>query len=71
LRSRGYRVVRVRHHGDVARLELDPEGIARAASAAERAAISQFFKAQGYSFVAVDLEGYRTGSLNPHTTQES
>ena len=64
LRSRGYRVVRVRHHDAIARLELDEAGIARALDPAERAAITTFFKSQGYKYVAIDIGGYRTGSLN-------
>lgn len=64
LRSRGYGVVRVRHHDSIARLELDAEGIARAASEGEREAIAGFFRDRGYVFVTVDLTGYRMGSVH-------
>lgn len=65
LRARGYRVVRVRHHGDAARVELDRAEIARATEPGEAAAWVEFFRGQGYARVTVDPEGYRTGSLNP------
>lgn len=64
LRGRGYRTVRVRHHDTVARLELDAEGIRRLLDPAERDAICGYLKSQGYSYVTLDLQGYRTGSLN-------
>jgi uncharacterized protein len=65
IRNLGFRQLRVRHHGDVARVELDDEGIARLASPETRAAVVAVVKAAGFRFVALDLEGYRTGSLNP------
>ena len=62
LRRLGYRGIRVRHHGDVARLELPAEqfqdAIARAAD------ITAAVKAAGYHYVALDLDGYRSGSMN-------
>lgn len=64
LRGRGYRVVRVRHHDQIARIELDAEGIVRSVAPGERDVIVSFFKSQGYKYIAVDLAGYRTGSLN-------
>ncbi|MBI3820743.1 MAG: ATP-dependent sacrificial sulfur transferase LarE [Planctomycetes bacterium] len=71
LRSRGYRIVRVRHHHDVARIELDAEGILKSIAPQERAAIVDFFKSAGYKYIAVDLAGYRTGSLNEAIAKES
>lgn len=68
LKSRGFRQVRVRHHGEVARVELEPHEIARAATD-EREAIEAELKRLGYRFVTLDLAGYRTGSLNPVTTK--
>ncbi|MCC7106023.1 MAG: ATP-dependent sacrificial sulfur transferase LarE [Chloroflexi bacterium] len=64
LRELGFEQVRVRHHGSVARLELPAGEIARlfANGLAERAAAG--IKAQGFKYVAVDLQGYRAGSLN-------
>jgi len=63
LRSLGFRQVRVRHHGEVARIELEPADIAAAASE-HRTAIEQGLRAIGYRYVTLDLRGYRTGSLN-------
>jgi uncharacterized protein len=64
LRARGYGVVRVRHHDAIARLELDAAGIARAVNPAEREAILAYFTSRGFRFVALDLAGYRAGSLS-------
>lgn len=58
----GFRQVRVRDHGAVARIEVEPEEIDRLA--AERAAVVAAVRAAGYEFVAADLEGYATGKLN-------
>lgn len=60
----GFRVCRVRHHGDVARVELGPDEMARALEPAAREAIVAGLKAVGYQYVTLDLQGYRTGSLN-------
>ncbi len=62
IKALGFRQVRVRHHGDVARIEVDPEEIARLLSERERVVAA--LQAAGYRFVSVDLEGYATGSLN-------
>ena len=62
--SLGFRHCRVRHHGDVARLELDADDMARAAAGGTRDAIVRDLKAIGYRYVSLDLQGYRTGSLN-------
>src|SRR3989441_4160567 len=58
----GFRQVRVRHHGEVARIEVEPEEMARAF--AVRQELLAGVRAAGYTFVALDLEGYSTGSLN-------
>ena len=58
----GFDQVRVRDHGDIARVEVDPGDIARVA--AERERVVEALKGAGYKFVALDLEGYATGSLN-------
>jgi len=52
----------VRHHGDVARIEVDASEIDRLV--AERERIAAVVRAAGYKFVAADLAGYSTGSLN-------
>lgn len=59
----GFRQFRVRHHGDVARIELPVEDLAQAV--ALREAIVAGVQAAGYRFVALDLAGFRSGSLNP------
>lgn len=62
LEELGYRQVRVRHHGKMARLEVDPAQIARLVE--QRVEITRFIKGLGYNYVTVDLEGFRSGSLN-------
>lgn len=58
------RQVRVRHHGTVARLEVEPEAVERFMHAPTRQRIADHFKKIGFQFVALDFEGYRMGSLN-------
>jgi uncharacterized protein len=62
VKALGFEQVRVRDHGDVARIEVDPEDIDRLAAARE--SIVEALRGAGYMFVALDLEGYATGSLN-------
>jgi len=62
LRALGFRQVRVRHHGDVARVEVEMGEMERALALRERVVAG--VRAAGYAFVALDLEGYTTGSLN-------
>jgi uncharacterized protein len=64
LRELGFRVCRVRHHDGIARLELGGDEIARALDPHISAVILQRLTALGYQHVTVDLQGYRTGSLN-------
>ena len=64
LRQRGLRQVRVRDHGDVARIETDADGMSRLLEPALRSEISAELKRVGYRFVSLDLEGYRTGAMN-------
>jgi uncharacterized protein len=58
------RQVRVRHHGTVARLEVDPQTFHQFIEEANRTKIADYFKKLGFQFVALDLEGYAMGSLN-------
>jgi uncharacterized protein len=58
----GFRQLRVRHYGDLARIELDPEELARAV--AEREAVVAAVRRAGYRYVTLDLEGFRSGNLN-------
>ncbi|MBN1815696.1 MAG: ATP-dependent sacrificial sulfur transferase LarE [Anaerolineae bacterium] len=60
----GFGDLRVRDHGDVARIEVPPDEIARLAQPEVRAQIVARFKELGYTYVTLDLEGYRRGSLN-------
>jgi len=62
LRSRGYAQVRVRHHGEIARLEVGAEEMERAF--AERQEISTELKDAGFLYITLDLTGYTSGSLN-------
>ena len=59
----GLRTVRVRHHGDVARLELGAEEFGRVVNGL-RDEVVRRVKAAGYTYVALDLQGYRTGAMN-------
>lgn len=65
LRDLGLTRFRVRHHGEVARLEIDAEGERRLADPAIRERAIRGVRASGFRFVALDLEGFRSGSLNP------
>ena len=65
LKRCGLRVLRVRYHGDTARIEAGPREIARFSEARLRREVVGFFKRVGFARVTLDLEGYRTGSLNP------
>ncbi|WP_230986738.1 ATP-dependent sacrificial sulfur transferase LarE [Cohnella fermenti] len=58
----GFYQVRVRHHGDIARLELMPQDMARAIE--QQRAISAALQGFGFKYVTLDLQGYRTGSMN-------
>jgi uncharacterized protein len=59
----GFRQVRVRHHGDVARVEVEVDDLARALH--RRHELVAAVKAGGYRWVTLDLEGFRSGNLNP------
>jgi uncharacterized protein len=64
LRDLGFRVCRVRHHGDLARLELGRDELPHALAPDVADAIDRELRAIGYKHVTVDLRGYRMGSLN-------
>jgi uncharacterized protein len=64
IRALGFRVFRVRHHDELARVEIAREEMPRALDADVAAAIVRELKAAGYKYVCLDLQGYRTGSLN-------
>lgn len=64
LRVFGFRQVRVRHHGDTARIELDPNEFGRLLAGDVYGKITAALKELGYTYICLDLEGYRTGSMN-------
>ncbi|MBW2242617.1 MAG: ATP-dependent sacrificial sulfur transferase LarE [Deltaproteobacteria bacterium] len=64
LRALGFRQLRLRHHGLVARVEIDPAELPRALDPEMARAIVAALKPLGFRFVSLDLEGYRTGALN-------
>lgn len=65
----GIRQFRVRHHGELARIELDAAEISLLAKKETRSQISNHFKTLGYAHVTLDLQGYRSGSLNEGITK--
>ena len=64
LRGLGFRQVRVRHHGPLARVEVDPDELERALDPRMARRIRDALKGLGFRWVALDLDGYRSGSLN-------
>ena len=64
LAALGFRQLRVRHHGDLVRIEIAPDELPRALSPALAAQFTRIFKELGFTFVTLDLEGFRSGSLN-------
>lgn len=64
LRALGFRVFRVRHHDDLARIEIARAEMPRALEPDVAGAIVRSLKDAGYKYVSLDLQGYRTGSLN-------
>ncbi len=64
IRALGFRQFRVRHHGDIVRIEIAREELERALNPAMAAQFTAIFKALGFKFVTLDLEGFRSGSMN-------
>lgn len=64
IRALGFRQFRVRHHGDIVRIEIDRDELPRALDASMAAQFTAIFKALGFKFVTLDLEGFRSGSMN-------
>ena len=64
LRSKGIEDVRVRMHGRMARIEVPPKDIDQLMTPGTRISIAKKLKSLGFSYVAIDMEGYRMGSLN-------
>jgi pyridinium-3,5-biscarboxylic acid mononucleotide sulfurtransferase len=66
LRALGFRQFRVRHHDKLVRIEIAPDELPRALQPEMARRFVEIFKPLGFSFVTLDLEGYRQGSLNTH-----
>jgi uncharacterized protein len=64
LRALGFRQLRVRHHGEIVRIEIAREELPRALDPAMAAKFASIFKALGFKFVTLDVEGFRSGSMN-------
>ncbi len=64
LKSLGFRQYRVRYHGELVRLEISKDELSRAMTAEMAAEFTRLFKALGFKYVTLDLEGYRQGAMN-------
>jgi uncharacterized protein len=64
IRALGFRQFRVRHHGEIVRLEIAGDELPRALSSSMAAEFTRIFKGLGFKFVTLDLEGFRSGSMN-------
>jgi uncharacterized protein len=64
IRALGFRQFRVRHHGEIVRIEIANNELPRALSSDMAAEFTRIFKALGFKFVTLDLEGFRSGSMN-------
>lgn len=71
MRDLGFRFFRVRHHDDkTARLEVGPQEFDRLFDTGLRESIVKHFKGLGFAYVTLDLQGYRTGSMNEVLSEE-
>jgi uncharacterized protein len=70
LRAMGFRQFRVRHHGEMVRVEIAREELPRALTAEMARDFTAVFKGLGFKFVTLDLEGFRSGSMNQLLTAE-
>jgi uncharacterized protein len=64
LRALGFRQFRVRHHGEIVRIEIASNELSRALTSEMAAEFTRIFKTLGFKFVTLDLEGFRSGSMN-------
>jgi pyridinium-3,5-biscarboxylic acid mononucleotide sulfurtransferase len=64
LRELGFEQFRARHHGDIVRIEMAPDELPRAMTPEMAAEFSRIFKSLGFKYVTLDLEGFRSGSMN-------
>jgi uncharacterized protein len=70
LRALGFRQFRVRHHGELVRIEIAREELPRALTAEMAREFTTVFQSLGFKFVTLDLEGFRSGSMNRLLTTE-
>jgi len=70
LRAMGFRQFRVRHHGEIVRIEIAQEELPRALTTEMAREFATVFKGLGFKFVTLDLEGFRSGSMNQLLTTE-
>jgi len=70
LRALGFRQFRVRHHGEIVRIEIARDELPRALTAEMAREFTALFKGLGFKFVTLDLEGFRSGSMNQLLTKE-
>lgn len=71
LKGLGFRQVRVRHHGNIARIEVEADEIPRLASSGIREQVADKFRELKYLYTTLDLDGYRTGSMNAVLNREA
>ncbi|MFC1607099.1 ATP-dependent sacrificial sulfur transferase LarE [Candidatus Latescibacterota bacterium] len=69
LEGEGFRVFRARHHDDTVRIELGPEEMKMIADDGVRQKVTEVAKTAGFTYVTIDIEGYRTGSMNETLTE--
>jgi len=69
LRSKGYKQLRVRHHDTIARIEVEDTELMSLMKEPIKTEISQYFKSIGYSYITIDIDGFRSGSLNEILTK--
>jgi pyridinium-3,5-biscarboxylic acid mononucleotide sulfurtransferase len=70
LRNLGFRQFRVRHHGDIVRIEIARDELSRALNSEMAVEFARIFKSLGFKFVTLDLEGFRSGSMNSLLTTD-
>jgi uncharacterized protein len=70
IRALGFRQFRVRHHGEIVRIEISRDELQRALDPAMAEKFTRIFKALGFLFVTLDLEGFRSGSMNTLLARE-
>jgi uncharacterized protein len=70
LRSLGFGQVRVRYHGDLARIEVEPSEIHRLLDSNFREKVVRGLKEAGFTYITLDLQGYRTGAMNETLSQQ-